>query len=70
MGAVATTPHLAELGGFRNLNEFRWWLGKHPEMKRLRIQEKAGNSWLWPLPAALDEIRRLRNAEPKEAARE
>lgn len=57
MDDVLTTPAFAERGGFRNLNEFSWFLVKHPEIKGLR--RKVGQAWTWPA-SAVTEVKRLR----------
>lgn len=43
---LMTTPEFFAAAGFRNRNEFSWFLTKHPELLSLRL--RAGAGWLWP----------------------
>lgn len=59
-GQWMTTPVFWTACGFRNRNEWNWFLVKHPGLTELRqrLGDTRGHQWFWPV-SAVPKVERL-----------
>lgn len=57
VAGLLTSPKFWAAAGFRNRNEFEWFLGKHLEL--LSLRQRIGLTWFWP-ESAVNRVKKLR----------